>query len=75
MGVATACTIALDGAVGHLIDVQVDVSQGLAIAMVALIAVLPEYAVDAYLAWRAAIDGQNEALGAELLSAPPTLRL
>jgi magnesium chelatase family protein len=29
MGVATACTIALDGAVGHLIDVQVDLAQGL----------------------------------------------
>ena len=29
MGVATACTISLDGAVGHLIDVQVDVSKGM----------------------------------------------
>lgn len=34
--------------------VQLDVSQGLAMAAVALIAVLPEYAVDMYFAWTAA---------------------
>jgi cation:H+ antiporter len=33
---------------------QVDISQGLALAFLALIAVLPEYAVDLYFAWRAA---------------------
>lgn len=32
---------------------QVDISQGLALAFLALIAVLPEYAVDLYFAWRA----------------------
>ncbi|MBC7289453.1 MAG: hypothetical protein H5T86_15705, partial [Armatimonadetes bacterium] len=35
---------------------QLDVSQGLALAAVALIAVLPEYAVDLYFAWTAAHD-------------------
>jgi magnesium chelatase family protein len=29
MGVATACTVALQGSLGHLIDVQVDVSRGM----------------------------------------------
>jgi len=35
---------------------QKDISQALALAVVALIAVLPEYAVDMYFAWQA---GQN----------------
>jgi cation:H+ antiporter len=35
---------------------QVDISQTLALAIVALIAVLPEYAVDMYITWRAAAD-------------------
>ncbi|MBI4203187.1 MAG: sodium:calcium antiporter [Chloroflexi bacterium] len=35
---------------------QLDISQGLALAVVALIAVLPEYSVDFYLAWRAGQD-------------------
>ena len=35
---------------------QADISQGLALAVVALIAVLPEYAVDMYFTWQA---GQN----------------
>jgi len=37
---------------------QMDISQSLAIALVALICVLPEYAVDMYFAWRAADDPQ-----------------
>ena len=35
---------------------QKDISQALAVAILALIAVLPEYAVDMYLAWQAAKD-------------------
>lgn len=35
---------------------EMDVPRGLALAVLALIAVLPEYAVDMYLAWRAAHD-------------------
>ncbi|MGH2370936.1 MAG: sodium/calcium exchanger protein, partial [Chloroflexota bacterium] len=35
---------------------QMDVSQALALSLLALIAVLPEYAVDAVFAWRAATD-------------------
>jgi len=35
---------------------QIDVSQSLAIALIALIAVLPEYAVDIYFAWAAGKD-------------------
>ncbi|MBI2865979.1 MAG: sodium:calcium antiporter, partial [Chloroflexi bacterium] len=35
---------------------QMDVSQALALAVLALIAVLPEYAVDGFFAWRAATD-------------------
>ncbi len=35
---------------------QLDVSQALALAFVALVAVLPEYAVDFYLAWQAGAD-------------------
>ncbi|MBI3326131.1 MAG: sodium:calcium antiporter [Nitrospinae bacterium] len=35
---------------------QLDVSQSLALALLALIAVLPEYAVDMYFAWRAGQD-------------------
>ncbi len=35
---------------------QLDISQGLAVAAVALIAVLPEYAVDMYFAWMGAKD-------------------
>lgn len=35
---------------------QLDVSQGLALAMLALIAILPEYIVDATFAWKAAHD-------------------
>lgn len=39
---------------------EVDISQGLAIAIVALIAVLPEYAVDMTFAWKAGKDPQFE---------------
>jgi cation:H+ antiporter len=39
---------------------QLDISQGLAIAFLAFIAVLPEYAVDLVFAWKA---GQEDALG------------
>jgi len=39
-----------------------DISQGLALAAIALIAVLPEYAVDVYLAWTAPGDAQNASL-------------
>jgi cation:H+ antiporter len=35
---------------------ELDISQGLALAVIALIAVLPEYAVDAILAWEAGAD-------------------
>ena len=35
---------------------QLDVSQGLALGLLALIAVLPEYIVDATFAWKAAVD-------------------
>ncbi|MFC1935718.1 sodium:calcium antiporter [Chloroflexota bacterium] len=35
---------------------QLDISQGLALAIVALVAVLPEYAVDFYLTWQAGQD-------------------
>ena len=35
---------------------QKDISQGLALAIVALIVVLPEYAVDFYLTWQAGCD-------------------
>ena len=38
--------------------VQLDISQALALAFVALIAVLPEYAVDLYFAWQAGQDPQ-----------------
>lgn len=41
---------------------QMDVSQALALALLALIAVLPEYAVDAVFAYRA---GQDPAVAAE----------
>jgi cation:H+ antiporter len=37
---------------------QMDISQALAIALVALLCVLPEYAVDMYFAWRAAENPQ-----------------
>lgn len=36
--------------------IQLDVSQGLALALLALIAILPEYVVDATFAWKAASD-------------------
>ena len=39
---------------------QKDVSQALALAVVALIAVLPEYAVDMYFTWQAGQDPQGE---------------
>ena len=39
---------------------QLDISQALALAFVALIAVLPEYAVDIYLAWQAGADPASE---------------
>jgi cation:H+ antiporter len=39
-----------------------DISQGLALAAIALIAVLPEYAVDLYLAWTAPSNADNAAL-------------
>ena len=35
---------------------EIDISQGLALAIVALVAVLPEYAVDIFLAWQAGND-------------------
>ena len=35
---------------------EMDISQGLALAIIAFIAVLPEYAVDAFLAWEAGAD-------------------
>ena len=35
---------------------EMDISQGMALAVIALIAVLPEYAVDAVLAWKAGAD-------------------
>lgn len=35
---------------------EMDISQGLALAIIAFIAVLPEYAVDAFLAWEAGSD-------------------
>src|SRR3954468_611794 len=40
---------------------QLDVPQALALALLALIAVLPEYAVDMYFAWRAGQDPQYTA--------------
>lgn len=40
-----------------------DISQGLALAVVAFIAVLPEYAVDAFLAWEAGGDPEEAAKG------------
>ncbi len=40
-----------------------DISQGLALAIIALIAVLPEYAVDAVLAWKAGADPEEAAKG------------
>jgi cation:H+ antiporter len=40
---------------------QVDISQGLALAFLALIAVLPEYAVDLYFAWHAAVQPEYTA--------------
>ena len=41
---------------------QLDVSQNLAIALIALLAVLPEYSVDMYLAWTAATRPENASL-------------
>ena len=41
---------------------QVDVSQGLALGLLALIAVLPEYIVDGTFAWKAAEDPANASL-------------
>ncbi len=41
---------------------QLDISQNLAIALVALLAVLPEYSVDMYLAWTAAVTPENAPL-------------
>jgi cation:H+ antiporter len=41
---------------------QLDVSQGLALAMLALIAILPEYIVDATFAWKAAHDPTQASL-------------
>src|SRR4051812_49284591 len=43
---------------------QLDVSRALAFSVLALIAVLPEYAVDMYFAWRAAGDPQYAAYAA-----------
>ncbi len=42
---------------------EVDISQGLALAIIAFIAVLPEYAVDAFLAWEAGTDPEEAAKG------------
>jgi cation:H+ antiporter len=39
---------------------QLDISQALALALVALVAVLPEYAVDGYLAWQAGANPGSE---------------
>ena len=41
---------------------QLDVSQGLALALLALIAILPEYIVDATFAWKAAQDPAQASL-------------
>jgi len=40
---------------------ELDISQGLALAFLALVAVLPEYAVDLYFAWKAAANPQYTA--------------
>lgn len=40
---------------------QMDISKGMALAFLALVAVLPEYAVDLYFAWKAAKDPQYTA--------------
>lgn len=37
---------------------QMDISQALALALIALVAVLPEYVVDAYFAWTAGNNAQ-----------------
>jgi len=42
---------------------EMDISQGMALAVIALIAVLPEYAVDFTLAWRAGADPVEAARG------------
>ncbi|MCC7363600.1 MAG: sodium:calcium antiporter [Dehalococcoidia bacterium] len=42
---------------------EMDISQGLALAIIALIAVLPEYAVDFVLAWEAGSDPEEAAKG------------
>ena len=42
---------------------EVDISQGLALAVIAFIAVLPEYAVDFVLAWKAGADPHEAARG------------
>ncbi len=42
---------------------EMDISQGLALAIIAFIAVLPEYAVDAFLAWEAGSDPAKAAEG------------
>jgi len=42
---------------------EMDISQGLALAIIAFIAVLPEYAVDAFLAWEAGSDPEKAAEG------------
>jgi len=39
--------------------VQMDISEGFALALLALIAVLPEYAVDMVFAWKAGVDSQT----------------
>ena len=43
---------------------EIDISQGLAIAFLALVAVLPEYAVDLYFAWKAAAHPEYTAYAA-----------
>ena len=42
---------------------EMDISQGLALAIIAVIAVLPEYAVDAVLAWKAGASEEEAAKG------------
>ncbi len=42
---------------------EMDISQGLALAIIALIAVLPEYAVDAVLAWKAGASAEEAEKG------------
>src|SRR5690349_3334069 len=55
-GIAVLGAAFLLGAAGELAELEI--SAGLALAAVALVAVLPEYAVDMVFAWKAADDPQ-----------------